>query len=90
VRASQFRAWARRSHEVSAVTTPLFVAAPMVQVVLGYFPLAPNRWFGIGFAAYYLLATPLLYKARPCRPTDGPAHGHRTVASAATRALGQA
>jgi len=58
---------ARRSHEVSAVTTPLFVAVPMVQVVLGYFPLAPNRWFGIGFFAYYLLATPLLYKARPWR-----------------------
>lgn len=54
---------ARRSHEVSAVTTLLFVAVPMVQVIFGVFPFAPNRWFGVGFAAYYCIATPLLYKA---------------------------
>lgn len=55
---------ARRSHEVSAVTTLLFVAIPMVQVIFGVFPFAPNRWFGVGFAVYYCIATPLLYKAR--------------------------
>ncbi|KAK9842240.1 hypothetical protein WJX81_002174 [Elliptochloris bilobata] len=51
------------SHEVSAVTTLLFVAVPMVQVIFGFFPFAPNRWFGVGFAAYYCIATPLMYKA---------------------------
>ena len=55
---------ARRSHEVSALTTLLFIAVPMVQIVFGVFPLAPNRWFGVGFAAYYYIATPLMYKAR--------------------------
>lgn len=53
---------ARRSHQVSALTTLLFIAVPMVQIVFGVFPLAPNRWFGVGFAAYYCIATPLMYK----------------------------
>lgn len=46
------------------MTTLLFIAVPMVQIVFGVFPLAPNRWFGVGFAAYYYIATPLMYKVQ--------------------------
>ena len=47
---------------VSLYTTPIFIGAPIVQIWFGQFPFLLDRWFGIAFAAYYCVATPLLYQ----------------------------
>ena len=47
---------------MAAVTSLFLVAIPIVYVVFGVFPFVPNRWFGVGFAAYYCLCTLLLYQ----------------------------
>ena len=51
-----------RSELVSALTTFLFILVPILRVLFNVFPFTPNRWFGLGFLVYYLLATPLLYR----------------------------
>jgi hypothetical protein len=40
---------------------PVFVLVPIIRVFFNYFPFIPNKWFGLGFPIYYLIATPLLY-----------------------------
>ena len=51
-----------RSRIVSALTTLLCILIPILRVLINVFPFTPNRWFGLGFALYYVLCTPLLYK----------------------------
>ena len=46
----------------SATTTLLCILIPVLRVLINVFPFTPNRWFGLGFALYYVLCTPLLYK----------------------------
>lgn len=45
-----------------ALALPVWVAVPLLQVVLGVFPWRVNRWFGITAVVYYGVATPLLYQ----------------------------
>lgn len=49
---------------MSAFTTLFFVLIPIIRVLFGVFPFSPNRWFGIGFLAYYCCFMPLLYRVR--------------------------
>jgi hypothetical protein len=51
-----------RIEGVTAVTALFFVVIPLVCILFGVFPFAPNRWFGIGFLAYYCCAMPLVYQ----------------------------
>ena len=48
---------------MSACTTLFFVSIPIIRILFGVFPFNPNKWFGIGFAAYYCIFMPLLYRA---------------------------
>lgn len=45
-----------------ALALPVWVAIPMIQVILGVFPWTVNRWFGFTAAIYYGIATPLLFQ----------------------------
>ncbi|KAK9805406.1 hypothetical protein WJX73_001936 [Symbiochloris irregularis] len=47
----------------SALTTFLWIGIPLIRILFNVFPFTPNRWFGIGFLAYYIIAMPLLYRA---------------------------
>ena len=49
---------------VAGLTQPLWVAVPVIQVLVAVLPWRVNGWFGIGFFAYYLLMTPLLFQVR--------------------------
>ena len=49
---------------VGALALPLWVGIPIIQILFAVFPWDVNAWFGIGFLAYYVLATPLLYEVR--------------------------
>ena len=46
----------------AALTQPLWVAVPVIQILVAVFPWRVNGWFGIGFLVYYLLMTPLLFE----------------------------
>ena len=52
----------RRADVTSALTTLLWIGIPLVRILFNVFPFTPNRWFGVGFAAYYIIAMPLLYR----------------------------
>lgn len=43
---------------------PLWIGIPVVQILFAVFPWDVNGWFGIGFVAYYVFATPLLFEVR--------------------------
>ena len=49
---------------MGALALPLWVGIPIIQIIFAVFPWDVNAWFGIGFLAYYVLATPLLYEVR--------------------------
>lgn len=53
-----------------ALALPVWVAVPLIQVILGVFPWTVNRWFGLTAAIYYGIATPLLFQVEciPARP----------------------
>ena len=53
-----------RCQGVTAVTALKFILIPIVRILCGVFPFYPNRWFGIGFTAYYCLFTPILYQVQ--------------------------
>ncbi len=45
-----------------AAALPVWVAVPLLQVVVGVFPWRVNRWFGVTALLYYGVATPLLFQ----------------------------
>ena len=49
---------------VSALTMPLWIGIPVVQILFAVFPWDVNGWFGAGFLAYYVFASPLLFQVR--------------------------
>lgn len=50
-----------RSQIAWAALLPLFVLVPIIRVFFDYFPFVPNKWVGLGFVIYYLIATPSIY-----------------------------
>eukprot|EP00884_Botryococcus_braunii_P012112 jgi/Botrbrau1/20901/Bobra.0135s0032.1 len=49
------------SQLIWAGVLPLMVLVPILRIYFDYFPFIPNKWFGLGFLLYYLLATPSIY-----------------------------
>lgn len=56
-------------HLVGALILPLWIGIPVVQILFAVFPWDVNGWFGIGFLAYYICATPLLFEVRMTQAT---------------------
>ncbi len=52
----------------AAASFLVWLAVPLVQVLVGVFPWRVNRWFGITATVYYGVLTPLLFQASASSP----------------------